>query len=124
MEAFLQSPFWGWLTLAAVVIGFIAASAFVVRYQWVAGFTWWRNPDGTRNLFGRFLMIRKILLSVLFIVVLLNRLAPGWHAQKAVTAVLMAAFALHTFVPYRLLTEAQRASRKEEVEKHGRAGRG
>lgn len=113
MEAFLSSPFWGWLTLIAVWIGLAAALAFVVRYQAVAGWTWWRNPDGTPNLFGRFLMIRKILLSVLFCVVLLNRYAPGWDARAAVTAVLMLGFALHTFVPYRLLTEAQKAHTEE-----------
>jgi D-alanyl-lipoteichoic acid acyltransferase DltB (MBOAT superfamily) len=115
MDAFLEHPFWEWLTLAAVAIGLVAALAFVVRYQYVAGWSRWRQPNGKANLFGRFLMIRKLLLSVLFGVVLLNRVAPGWHAQKVVTALLMTAFALHTFVPYRLLTEAQRAQKEKEA---------
>ncbi len=115
MEAILASPFWDWLTVAAVVIGMIAALAFVVRYQYVAGWSWWRQPDGRRNLFGRFLMARKLLLAVLFAVVLLNRWQPDWEARKAVTAVLMLAFALHTFVPYRLIGEAQKERREKEA---------
>lgn len=112
MTEILLSPFWEYLTFASVVIGLIAALAFVARYQYQAGWSWWRHPDGTVNLFGRFLMIRKILLSALFIVVLLNRLAPAWTAREAVVALLMLAFALHTFVPYRLLTEAQKAQKE------------
>lgn len=120
MEAFLSSPFWDHLTIVAVLIGLVAALAFVIRYQWVAGSTWWRQPDGSPNLFGRFLMTRKILLSILFAVVLANRWYPGWEAQRAVTAVLMLLFALHTFVPYRLLTEAQKEQHEEVKDGKGR----
>lgn len=113
MREFLNSPFWEYLTLAAVVLGLIAALAFVVRYQYEVGFSWWRQESGKPNHFGRFLMIRKILLSSLFVIVLLNRIVPDWPARKAVTALLMVAFALQTFVPYRLLVTAQRAQEKE-----------
>jgi hypothetical protein len=113
VKAILESPFWSHLTIGAVLIGLIAALAFVVRYQYQAGWSWWRHPDGTVNLFGRFLMIRKLLLSTLFGIILLNRLLPGWTGREAVTALLMLAFALHTFVPYRLLSEAQKAQKKE-----------
>ncbi len=115
MESVLASPFWDRLTIAACVIGLVAALAFVVRYQHDAGFTWWRQPDGKPNLFGRFLMTRKILLSALFMLLLANRLFAGWDGRQAVTAVLMLAFALQTFIPYRLLSEAQRERREKEA---------
>jgi hypothetical protein len=101
------------LTLGAVIVGLIAALAFVIRYQYEVGFSWWRHADGTENSFGRFLMIRKLLLAALFAIVLLNRTVPGWTGQRMVTALLMVAFAVQTFVPYRLLLSAQRAH--EEV---------
>lgn len=113
MRELLNSPFWDWLTIGAVVIGLIAAMAFVVRYQIEVGWTWWRHPDGTPNAFGRFLMIRKALLSALFAVILANRVFPGWPGREAVTALLMLGFALQTFVPYRLLVTAQKAHEKE-----------
>jgi len=117
MRAFLESPFWEYLTIAAVIIGLVAAVAFVVRYQYEVGFSWWRQPNGKPNHFGRFLMIRKILLSALFVIVILNRLFPEWPAKEAVTALLMVAFAVQTFVPYRLLISAQKAHEAQEVEK-------
>ncbi len=112
MKAILDSPFWDHLTIGAVLIGLVAALAFVARYQYTAGWSWWRHPDGSVNLFGRFLMIRKLLLSGLFVLIIANRWFPGWTGREALTALLMLAFALHTFVPYRLLTEAQRAQKE------------
>lgn len=96
---------WSHLTLAACVFGLIAAAIFVVRYLWEAGTDAWRNP------FGRYLLTRKALLAVLFSVVLLNRAdhLDWWgRLQEPVTAILMAAFAIQTFQPYRLLVKAQR----------------
>jgi hypothetical protein len=113
MRTILESPIWDWLTMGSVIIGLIAALAFAVRYQWEVGFSWWRHRDGIANHFGRFLMIRKLLLSALFILILANRVFPGWTGREAVTAILMMAFALQTFVPYRLLVNAQRAQEKE-----------
>lgn len=101
----LLHPVWTWITMAAVVVGLVAAVWFVIRLQMEAGWSWRTNP------FGRYLMTRKALLAVLFLVVILNRIGPDWWdlLRAPVTAVLMAAFALQTFVPYRLLMAAQRA---------------
>ena len=115
MEAALEHPMWDLLTLVAVVIGLIAALAFVIRFQYEVGFTWWRTRDGRPNHFGRFLMIRKLLLSSLFLLILANRVFPGWTGRSAVTAILMVAFALQTFVPYRLLVSAQRAQGRDRT---------
>ncbi len=116
MEAALSHPFWDVLTLIAVGTGLFAALLFVVRYQIEVGWTWWRHPNGGPNHFGRFLMIRKVLLSCLFALVLANRAFPGWTGREAVTALLMACFALQTFVPYRLLVSAQKAQEKQRQE--------
>ena len=120
MEGVLASPFWDWLAIAASAIGLVAAMGFVLRYWHDTGLTWWRHLDGRPNLFGRFLMIRKILLSGLFALILANRFAPDWEARRAFTAILLFGFALHTFVPYRLLTEAQKARSHKEEATHAR----
>jgi hypothetical protein len=112
MREILSHPFWDSLTIAAAGVGFLAAVLFVGRYQRDEDFGWWKNSDGSPNLFGRFLMIRKILLSLLFALIILNRIFPGWTGREAVTAILFTAFAVHTFVPYRLLTEAQKERRE------------
>lgn len=109
MGDFLGWPGWNWITMGAVVLGMVGALAFVIRLQVEAGFSWWHNP------FGRFLMTRKILLVLLFAVVLANRLAPGWSAREAVTTVVMVAFALQTFIPYRLLMKVQREAHSKET---------
>lgn len=99
----LGHPFWVWLTEGAVAVGLLAAVWFIVRLQMEAGWSWRSNP------FGRYLMTRKLLLAALFTVVLLNRAGLDWWDlwRVPVTAVLMTAFALQTFVPYRLLMKAQ-----------------
>jgi hypothetical protein len=102
MRTVLDSQFWNWLTVGSVGLGLIAALVFVVRFQMEAGWSWWNSP------FGRFLMVRKLLLACLFIIVLLNRVLDAWPARNMVTALLMLAFALQTFVPYRLLVKVQR----------------
>ncbi len=96
---------WTMITLAACVFGLIAAVGFVARYLWESGTEAWRNP------FGRYLLTRKTLLAALFILVLLNRAdhLDWWDAlQEPVTAILIWAFALQTFQPYRLLVKAQK----------------
>lgn len=115
MKEILESPFWDGVTMASVVIGLFAALLFVIRYQSEVGFSWYRHSDGAPNHFGRFLMFRKILLSGLFLLILANRVFPGWLGREVVTAVLMFGFALQTFVPYRLLVSAQRAQEEQEV---------
>lgn len=113
MEAALEHRVWDHLTLSAVFIGLIAALAFVGRYQYEVGFTWWRSRDGQPNHFGRYLMIRNLLLSSLFLLILANRVHPGWTGRSALTALLMLGFAFQTFVPYRLLVSAQKAQERE-----------
>lgn len=116
MRAFVNADFWNYITAGAVVVGLIAALAFVVRYQIEVGFTWWRHNDGEPNHFGRFLMIRKILLSGLFLLVIVNFLTDRqWFGREMLTALLMVCFALQTFVPYRLLISAQKAQAKKEA---------
>lgn len=104
MTELLAHPAWMWVTMAAVVVGFIACVWFVIQLQTEAGWSWWDNP------FGRFLMVRKILLALLFLLVMLNRVGPEWWDlwRIPLTAILMSAFALQTFVPYRLLVRANR----------------
>jgi hypothetical protein len=87
-------------------VGLTACLVFVVHYQVLYGFTWWRLRNGQANPFGRYLMFRKILLAGLFALVLTNRFWPGWMARPMVTAILMTLFAFQTFVPYRLLLQA------------------
>jgi hypothetical protein len=103
---------WRYVTMAAVVVGFTAATTFVVALQAEAGWDWWRNP------FGRFLMTRKILLSCLFALVMVNSLIPVWPGRRMVTALLMLAFAVQTFVPYRLLMRAQEDAHSRKEKRH------
>lgn len=114
MRYYLEHPFWEWLTIGSVIVGFIACIVFLVRYLHEAGRDAWRNP------FGRYLIQRKALLAVLFGVVLANRTFGSWAARDVVTALLMLAFALQTFVPYRLLVDAQKAHSEEEAPSHDR----
>lgn len=109
LEAFFAWNGWYILTGVASVVGLFACLLFVVRFQVETGGAWWRNP------FGRFLFFRKVLLAVLFTLALTNRFAPGWDAQRFVTAVLFTAFAVQTFVPYRLLLRAQSEIDKQEA---------
>lgn len=102
MRDLFDAEFWNWLTIGSVAIGLVAALVFVIRFQIEVGWSWWNSP------FGRFLMIRKLLLAALFSIVLLNRTLEDWPARQMVTALLMLAFALQTFVPYRLLVKVQK----------------
>lgn len=105
----LDSEFWDWLTIGAVGLGLIGALVFVTRFQIEVGWRgWWRSP------FGRFLMIRKTLLACLFTIVLLNRMVGDWPGRLVITALLMLAFAIQTFTPYRLLMRVQREQGKND----------
>lgn len=103
----------GWrpLTIAGCVVLAVACLVFVVAYQWKVGWSWWRQPDGSVNLFGRYLMTRKLLELALVAVVLSNRVWPGWLGREMAVAALMWAFALQTFIPYGLLLKAQAETR-------------
>lgn len=101
---------WNTLTLAAGVVGLILSAGFVARYLWEAG------RDALNNPVGRFFITRKILLAVLFVTVILNRVDLAWWegVQEPATALLIAAFAVQTVWPYRLLVEAQKEARMKE----------
>lgn len=115
LSSFLAWEGWSFLTGVASVVGLFACLLFVARFQVETGGAWWRHPDGRPNPFGRFLFFRKALLAVLFLLALANRLAPGWEAQGFVTALLFSAFAVQTFVPYRLLLQAQNEVDRSEA---------
>lgn len=106
---FLEHEMWKWVTIASVVVGMIASVWFVVRYLSEAGKAAYRNP------FGRYLLQRKIILASLFGVVLSNQIFGQWPGRRMAVALLMVAFALQTFVPYRLLMDAQRAHDHKEA---------
>lgn len=102
---------WAGLTLAASGVGLLASVIFLVAYLRKAGADAWRNP------FGRYLISRKALLAVLFLTIILNRVQPHWwwdSARVPVTALLMTAFAVQTFWPYRLLLKAQEEAQRME----------
>lgn len=115
LDAFLAWSGWYVLTGVASAIGLFACLLFVVRFHVETGGAWWKHPDGRPNPFGRFLFFRKLLLAVLFTVALANRLTPGWTGQTFVTALLFSAFAVQTFVPYRLLLQAQKEVDRSEA---------
>lgn len=118
MEAFFAWEGWDYGTVAACIIGMVAATLFVTTFASDAGGDAWRNP------FGRFLLTRKALLVGLFFLVLVNRAAGGvvredsWMGQDVLTFLVFMGFAIHTFVPYGLLIDAQRAHTEKE-EAHG-----
>jgi hypothetical protein len=115
MREFLLWGGWYVLTGIASAIGLFACILFVVRYQIETGGAWWRHADGRSNPFGRFLFFRKVLLSCLFALALTNRIFPGWTGQTFVTSIVFVAFAIQTFVPYRLLLQAQKDIDVEEA---------
>lgn len=113
MTNFLTHSVWAWITGGAALVGLAAALWFVIRLQMEAGWDWRRNP------FGRYLMTRKLLLAALFILIIMNRVGPDWWGELVrppLTAVLMTAFALQTFVPYRLLMKAQTQAHHDDQE--------
>lgn len=106
---------WNWLTVAAGVVGLAASIVFLTQYLWKAGLDAWRNP------FGRYLIVRKVLLAGLFATVILNRAPWNWweSIREPAIALLITAFAVQTFWPYRLLLKAQDQAQldKEEAER-------
>lgn len=99
---------WDYIAVGSSALGLVASLLFVIDFKRRTGKAWRDNP------FGRFLMVRKALLACLFTLVLFNRFQTGgvvqadaWAGQSMVTAVLWTAFALQTFIPYKLLVEAQ-----------------
>lgn len=107
---------WDYGIVLASIVGVVASVTFITGYSAKAGKSAWNNP------FGRFMLSRETLLFVLFSQVLANRLIGGivrpdvWPGSGLVAFVTYGLFAIHTFMPYRLLIEAQRAHIKQEEE--------
>jgi O-antigen ligase len=103
---------WDSITLVAGIVGLGAAFFFLASYFRRAGVDAWRNP------FGRYLIIRKILLSFLFLAAILNRVAQdsAWwrEVQEPWMAILISALALQVMWPYRLLLKAQEEAQQKE----------
>lgn len=116
MGDFIHWPGWRWVTFAACFVGLAACLWFIVAYQARVGWGWWRFPDGEPNRFGRFLMIRKLLLAGLFTLIISNRWVSAWPGRELVTAFLMWCYAAQTFVPYRLLMMVQDRTTPEKLE--------
>lgn len=121
MTALLNWNGWDWTQPIAAILGLVAALLFVTRYWIESGKAAWKNP------FGRFLLQRKFILSLFFFLILVNRVTEGvvtsdaWPGQDAVTALVFLAIALHTFVPYRILLDAQKAHKPKEATQHGQS---
>jgi hypothetical protein len=110
---FLMWDGWDYGVVLACAVGLFACALFIIRYGVEAGRSMWDNP------FGRYLMTRKLVLMALFGYILFNRWVGGieledkYPAQDLAAFVIFGAFALQTFVPYRLLMNAQHAHDKE-----------
>lgn len=118
----LWSPWWVHGILVMVAVGTLAALLFVVSYQRHVGWTWWRHRDGEVNLTGRWLMVWAVSRVLVLGLTLINWAAGPWPGVLPVSFAVMTIFALHTFVPYRLLAKAQeeRTTPKEEPRDHVR----
>lgn len=118
-DGWLWSPFWVYGILTMCVVGFFAALLFVADYQRRVGWTWWRHRDGTVNLTGRWLMTWAVSRVLVLGLTIVNWAAGPWPGALPASFVVMTIFALHTFVPYRLLAKAQERRAPTEEEHHG-----
>lgn len=123
----ITSAWWDHLALLALPVGLVASLTFVIRYHTLVGRSWWRMDDGTPNYFGRFMMERKLTLALLFALLLAGRVASGrvfrevpesFPGYGAALALLLWAFAIQTFIPYRLLLMAQEEAPSTEEDTH------
>lgn len=119
-HGWLWSPLWVYGTLVMCAVGLLAALLFVVDYQRRVGWTWWRHTDGEVNLAGRWLMTWAVSRVLVLGLTLINWAAGPWPGILPVSFTVMTFFALHTFVPYRLLVKAQerRTPTEEEHRDH------
>lgn len=118
-DGWLWSPLWVHGIIFMVALGTLAALLFVADYQRRVGWTWWRHQDGEANLTGRWLMVWAISRVLVLGLTLINFAAGPWPGMLPVSFLVMTFFALHTFVPYRLLAKAQeRRAPKEEPRDH------
>lgn len=113
MSEVLRWSGWAGLTAAACAVGALLCAWFVLRYQTLTGGAWRSTAE------GRFLMIRKALLGALFTAVLGEHLFPRWPVWGPVVFLLVAVYAAHTYVPYRLMLRAQREGRKPRRKRAG-----
>lgn len=104
----LSASVWDWegwrlVTIFACMAGLVGSLTFVASFQAKVGWSWWRQPNGQANPFGRYLMINSLLVFCLLSVILSNRVLEDWPPRLAVTTILMSMFAAQTFVPFGLL---------------------
>ena len=107
MSEFLAWPGWIDLSLLACFVGLLLAASFVVRYHHRTGGAWHRTPE------GRWTLYRRAMESAVFGLTLVNYFFPTWPGALFASFLLLAGFALQTYVPHRLLTQAQRARDRE-----------
>lgn len=114
MRAVLESTLWVYGVLVMCLVGLAGAIIFIISYQRTVGWTWWRFRDGDPNSFGRFLMIWSWTRVGVLGLTVTNALFPPWPGQLPLSFLAMGAFAIHTFVPYRLLRRIHSQPPKEE----------
>ncbi len=85
------------VTGVVALAGLISTGMFVIAYARRSGGAWSRSEA------GRYFMIHHALLAALFLLILANRIVPGWPGRELVTSAILAGFVLHTFSAYKLL---------------------
>jgi len=110
MHDVLYHQLWDYLVLIACIAGLVLAAWFAISYQAQSRGAW------RDTAVGRFLMTRKILLAVLFATILSYRLFGDWPGRRPIVALMLVAFAFQTYLPQKMLMEAQRARRAERRE--------
>lgn len=102
-----EHSMWDTIAIIGCGIGIFAALLFMVEFQRRSRGAWRDTP------FGKQLMIQKALLLCLFTLAIVNRVFRGWPGQEMATTLVLLAFVLQMFLPYRFLREAQREAQKE-----------
>lgn len=113
-----EQTVWDYIAITACGLGLIPILLFMIEYQRRSRGAWWRQPDGSPNPFGRYLMTTMGLKACLFTLAVVNRIFSGWWGHEQVTALVLVAFVLSLFLPYRLLLEAQRERTRLDRERN------
>lgn len=102
MSSFLNWHGWVTLIVLACWVGVVLASSFVVRYHVMTGGAWHRTPEGRWTLYRRAMEMSILGLT------LINYYIPAWPGMLPISALVMAAYAVQTYVPHHLLSRAHR----------------
>lgn len=110
----LYHPLWDWIVFGACGVGMVLAGWFAVSYQ-IQSRGAWRETRA-----GRFLVTRKVLLFSLFASVMSYRVFGDFPGRRVLVALMLVAFAFQTWVPYRMLMDAQaeRERQRREMRQH------